>query len=478
MHSRVRLLILALMILVSTVLSQNTSASEIVSLSMPNGQVRGEVIKVTKSEVTLRDAAGKEQIIPLLILKPKEVYLCRSLALDAKDAKGQFELGEFCQKNGMEREAKDAFDIAVHLDASLGEKVAALTGKKAEPIKEVPKELAVPKKEDKKEDKKIAEDKKDSDKDKDIDDGYVIEVTGPDGKKMKVDARFMTHDENVPAKSPADFKKFCDDRLAELKKVIGGDWRYEETEHYVCFSNVPIQHHNTFKAYNEALYKLLCDVLKHKEGDPLWNNKCPIYYFNTYSQFQKFAVEIDHSPGGTQSGGYFSHMGRDCHVAIPFYDRMGEAPRLREAHNTLYHEGTHAFLQLTGKNVNINSWLHEGMAQFIEFWYDANNNPGRTDRIGTLRECFRSGDILDWASAKNRPMGGADRVGYAFAWSRIEFLYRCFPDKQKLPNMIKLIKDGQKDEDAIEKAFGFPLDKIEQVWENWVKENLKTNFKN
>ena len=472
----VRLAPIGLLVLLAlSCLSFTASAAEMVSLSMPNGTVRGYVVRVTKMEVVLKDATGKEQIVPIQILKPKEVYACKTQVLDSKDAKGFLELGEYCQKNGMEREAKDAFTSAVRLDASLTEKVAALTGTKAPPPTTPPvgtKIASTAKTEDKKDDKEKKEDPKE-----DMGEGDTIEVITPDGRRIKLDRRFVVRDENIPELSPADFKKFCDDRLAELKKVIGGDWRYDETKHYVCFSNIPLATHNEYKQYNEDLYALLCTVLQHKEGDSLWNNKCPLYYFNSYTQFQKFAVEIDHSPGGTSSGGYFSHHGRECHVAIPFYDKLDEKRRKREAKNTLFHEGTHAFLQLTGKNVTIKPWLHEGMAQFIEFWFDPVNNESRNQRVMNLRECFRGGDILDWEASKMRPVSGADHVGYSFAWSRVEFLYRCFPDKTLLPKMVKLIKDGKNDEEAVEKAFGFTIDKINTVWEQWVKDNLKTNFR-
>jgi len=82
-----------------------------------------------------------------------------------------------------------------------------------------------------------------------------------------------------------------------------GKWKFEETDHFYVFSNVDEKTHFLFSNYNERLYDKLCEVLDHKDGDPLWNNKCHIYYFKTHRQFQVFAGAIDGSPGAGMSGG-------------------------------------------------------------------------------------------------------------------------------------------------------------------------------
>ena len=226
-------------------------------------------------------------------------------------------------------------------------------------------------------------------------------------------------------------KQFLDTRLKELKDQIGGDWRMIETPHFYCFANITPAQHQLFAQYNEGLYGHLQVVLRHKETDKLWNNKCPVYYFDNYARFQKFAVAIDQMPGAANSGGYFSARGREAHICIPFMNgRAGVDKSVEEmALSTLKHEGTHAFLQLTGETVTLTKWMHEGMAQVHRIYpLRTTDKPSREreQRAMFLARLVKSGEIPSWEEMKNRPKSGGDLTGYCFAWAKVEFLYRNF----------------------------------------------------
>ena len=104
-------------------------------------------------------------------------------------------------------------------------------------------------------------------------------------------------------------KSWLETRKKELEDQIGGTWRIIETTHFYCFANIKEEKHRMIaQKWNEELfYDRVSSVLKHKEGDKLWNNKCPMTITSKrFSQFQKFAAVMDHSPGSGNSGGYFS----------------------------------------------------------------------------------------------------------------------------------------------------------------------------
>jgi hypothetical protein len=489
---------------------QSAWGGELVSLTTPGGSVRGEVVRVTKAEVVLKTTAGKEQAVPVAFLKPKEVYFCRKQVLPADDAQAHLELGEYCLKNKLKDEGEQELAIAKRLDAKgVGAKADELLNSMKAPGTPAGTDVAAVRKGDGRPPEKPADktapksgkpetpvEKGEKPSDGDVTvvtpgegDGDTVEVKTRDGKTIRVPRQFVVNRENVPARSPDEMKKFLDGQLDLLKKHCSSnwgkepprEWKMEETAHFYIFSNLKPEIHAYFKIQCEELYKLLVDVLDHKEGELLWNNKCPIYFPSNRDQFISFGTNIDHTPAAMSSGGYFTHRGRDVHIVVPLLARQrneAEKEQVRRATSTLRHEGTHAFLQLVGKNVEITRWLHEGMAQFIEFWYDAADNPERHYVERRLFQLISRDQIMAWEESNDRPMGGADFDGYAFAWARLIYLYRQFQsDKRKLPTMIRLIKDGKSEKEAMEQAFGQKVEKLEEVYQLFIKQAAKNHFK-
>jgi hypothetical protein len=445
------------------VLSSAAICAERVTVKLPSGQVAPcDISKVTPEAVTLRPSGGALLTIALEKLDPKEVAQCYKQVTPPAAAADRFKIGQYLFKNKLFDEAEAELNATIGVDASYRAKSEAMLAAIAATKKvETPPEK-------KKDDKKIR----------------IVKV-GPDGESDEESTGSLEDfakkfgKKNVPARSAEEMKAFLDKRQEELKK-LGGAWLMKETKHFYCFTNCGAPKLEMFAAWNERLYDRLCVVLKHKESDKLWNNKMPIYYFEKYGQFQNFAAEIDGSPGAGYSGGYFSAQGRDVHICIPIMtERLGSRAE-DNAMNTLHHECTHAFLQLTGEDVELARWLHEGMAQFIEFWYareKKNNHREQDDRALFLAREVKSGNIPTWEEMRERPRGGMDLPGYAFAWSKLEFLYRSFQDVQKLPNMIHKIKEGKPEAKAMEEAFGFSPSKLEEVYRKWMQENGPKNFK-
>lgn len=448
-------------LLLPLVLAHTLGAAEKVSVKVNGQALECEVAKVTKDGAEL-NAGGRTMTVPLDKLDPKDVARCYKAAPPPASATVRLDMAAYFLKHLLLAEAEDEANAAVQADPACKAKaaplLAAISG-----LKEIT-------------------GKKDSTETKPDGEGK-----SEDGEGMPASLDFAKSfaKKDVPPRTPEQMKAFLDKRLEELKP-IGGTWRLKETKHFYCFANVPEAKHAVISQWDEGLYERLCQVLRHKEGDKLWNNKMPIYFFSTYAQFQRFAVEIDQSPGAGRSGGYFAAEGREVHACIPFMaERFGtnEKAADRAACNVLHHECTHAFLQLSGENVPLHRWLHEGLAQFIEFWYDREynqdmreNNPQKRNRVMCLQQIMARGQMPSWAQMQDRPLGGMDVVGYSFAWSKLEFLYRIF-DNQRLPQMIRLIKAGKTEEEAIAAAFGYPSVKLEEVYGTWLKAQAKTGFK-
>ena len=275
-------------------------------------------------------------------------------------------------------------------------------------------------------------------------------------------------------------KDWLDKRLAELNK-LGGKWRMIETKHFYCFADIDEAKHTrkSPNEWNEGLYKLLCDVLRHKEGEKLWNNKMPIYYFDTFRLFQSFAVEIDKSPGARSiiSGGYFSFRGRDVHICIPFMSERSSGKKMGRCgaqHGALPRR--HACLPAIDRRRR--TQLHRWPC--MKAWRSSSNSgfedaksSERKERIRRAGGSFTRRKIRTCGRRwRTGPGGGTDLEGYAYSWSKAMFLYQ-YPDIAALPNMVKLIKQGKTEKEAMEATFKRPLAQLEAMYDSWLPGAIK-----
>lgn len=484
------------LLLVMAVLCVEVAASEKTTIAFAGKQVACEVVRFLKGrndEVQMQlKMSGVEQTLPLRVFAPEDVRKCYTLAMEPKNAPLRLGMGDYFYGKEMFSEAEVELKAVIDLDPKLkapaesllqkiltGRSIAKIPETKvADKKPETPTPPTPPKK-----------------REPGTGTGSKRLVIKPDGTITLVDGEYSDDEENgtmlfggkggarlvVPPLSEEKMKVFLDKRLQDLKDKVGGDWRMIETKHYYCFANIPKEKHQAISmGWNEGLYDVLARILEHKEGDKLWNNKMPIYYFQTFKQFQQFAVKIDQSPGAQYSGGYFMPHGREVHICIPFMtDRFGDNTKTDErARATMYHEGTHAFLQLTGEDVELARWLHEGMAQFMEFWLQPNDSSEKKSRISELNSYIQQNRGIPeaWSETDDRPRSGMDHEGYCYAWSKFEFFFR-HPNKRSLPNMIRAIKEGKTEKEAMEKTFGIPQSNLENAYRTWVKEAIKIGFK-
>ncbi len=459
------------------------SSAEPTGILMKDGKLlMAEVVSVSKDGAKLK-IDGKEKSFPLDQLDARGVLECSKRAPNVFDAGWHADMGLYFLDHKLFNDSVPELESAIRIDSSretdlapkleLARKSAGKPAPAADP-KDTKAAKAAKADEPKPETQK-------ADEPVDISPGDLVAAL-KNGEDLA--AKFGRH-RDVKPRSPEEMKAFLDKRKKELEDVLGGSWRMIETTHFYCFANIKEDVHKRIAVeWNErTFYDRVSRLLEHKEGGKLWNNKCPIYYFDKFEQFQKFAAEIDHSPGAGNSGGYFSAEGREVHVCIPFdVAKAGGVPSAEHhARDTVVHEGTHAFLQLTGEDVPINRWLHEGLAQFMEFWVEKEGEQNgaygkdRRERATFMARLVKMGDIPSWKEMKDRPGGGTDLVGYTFAWSKTEFLYRNFPH-DSLPKMIHMIKAGKTEDEAMTSAFG-PPDKLEAMYVKWLKEAAKNGFK-
>ena len=68
---------------------------------------------------------------------------------------------------------------------------------------------------------------------------------------------------------------------------------------------------------------------------------------------------------------------------------------------------------------------------------------------------------------KDRPHSASDLVGYAYAWSFVDYLLKN--RRGQLIEFIRELKDGTDPEQAARKTFGLTISELEPSWVKYVR---------
>lgn len=216
-----------------------------------------------------------------------------------------------------------------------------------------------------------------------------------------------------------------------------------------------------YAALCERAYTTLRKKFNVPEGDIVWQGRCRIKLFKGRDEFVQFASAVHKSHSAAASGGYTRITKTD--PAIVLYLRDDDHARLQQV---LVHEMTHVFLQLFHSDTPIETWLHEGFAQYFEFQVQPARSRLKASRQ-RAKEMVRSRKTRPLASFWSAKFPPDDLEGYAQAWSLVDFMVTKGSAK-RTGRFILALKDGKDQEAALQETFGCSLDKFEKMWKRYV----------
>ena len=234
------------------------------------------------------------------------------------------------------------------------------------------------------------------------------------------------------------------------------------TPHFELQFSVPPAIGRKYAVLCERAYNNFRKKFHVADADAVWEGKCRVKLFAKRDEFVAFAKAVHNSPKAAESGGYARIAKRDPGIVL--YLKGTDHARLQEV---LVHEMTHVFLQLFHKDAKIETWLHEGFAQYFEFRV----NPPKS-RLAASRQ--RAKALVKGGKAKplrefwQADFPATDIDSYAQAWSLIDFMVSKGSARRTGQFVLK-IKDGESQEAALLATFGCPLDKFERLWQRYVR---------
>jgi len=238
------------------------------------------------------------------------------------------------------------------------------------------------------------------------------------------------------------------------------------TDHFDIEFSVPPAVGRGYGTLCEKAYAKFCDIFQvpEEEKEKVWEGKCHIVLFANRDQFVKYAAET-HGGGAAISGGY-TLPSKQRPIIVLFLQGKDHI----KLQQTLIHEMTHVFVQLFHKEVHINTWLHEGFAQYFEFQHHPGDSRLQTSR-NVVRRLVRSGSARPLKDFWVESFPATNLAGYAEAWSLVNFMAQSKEMRKKLGKFVLALKDTAPEQR------GFMTIQNEADIEKLIKEEAEKQFK-
>jgi len=252
-------------------------------------------------------------------------------------------------------------------------------------------------------------------------------------------------------------------RLAAVNAELRVHLRLVETPHYLLFSDADSSTTARYRAWSEALYGSLLKQFGLPERTRVWDGKCIVILFRRRRAFERYATRFD-GHDARRAGAYFAvedhgpglpHL---VHICFPL-----DTGDLRRQQELFAHEGTHAFFELYKAPGRLPLWLHEGLAEYMTTVNDAALRAAKWSAAVRAAAAGRSIAPLFKAKAGE----GLSLQQYRVALALVDFLLA--EGRPTFKAFVDALKDGNEQEAALRKAYGFGLADLERRWRTYVR---------
>lgn len=238
--------------------------------------------------------------------------------------------------------------------------------------------------------------------------------------------------------------------IDKVKLVFANrDVQLHETKFFLFCTDMPADQIEVYIANLDRMYIELCKLFGIFKETNIWRGKCLVVAFQERSGFVRFETEImgHAAPEWTQG---LCHSFGNGKVVISCY----RGNNLAFFGNLLVHETTHGFLHLYRSNVDIPSWLNEGLAEWVANLVvpESNTVPNRQRQaIPKIQNTGTMGGMLD------NP-GNIESWQYGLASGIAQVLIDANP--QAYGGMFTLIKEGATWREALDELYGMTPEEL------------------
>lgn len=253
-------------------------------------------------------------------------------------------------------------------------------------------------------------------------------------------------------------RKAAIDEANELFKNVRiqfGDqgFRQHETKFYMFLTDMPDEQVGGYIANLDDMYQQLCLAFGILPDKNIWLGKCPVVVFVEREQFIIFENTLMNNKSPERAQGLF-HGDSNGKVVISAY--RGNDPAFFGS--VLVHETAHGFMHRLRSNVHIDSWLNEGVAEWIANVAVPASTAvprRRSDGIAQLRTTHTLAGLFS-----NKANITSNE--YGISSSMVDFMLQTDPNLFRA--FLMAIKDGYTVKEALNLTFETDFDGLAQSY--------------
>lgn len=237
-----------------------------------------------------------------------------------------------------------------------------------------------------------------------------------------------------------------------------------ETDHFLIFTAWHRENDGLLANLCERMYTLLSQQFRVARNESVWIGKCPIFIFWEEGHYDRFIAEVDGSlaldAAMAHANGYHATRGQLAYIVINGVSSFGATVEQQKAEfcHVLAHEGTHGFLDRYVSRASLPAWLEEGLAEYIAASLVPESRANRQYLSATLSGLRDPQSVRRLLDKKEH----FTSTEYGIAHSLVRCLVQ--QDREAMVRLLHLLKNGEKEEDALAKAYRANREQFLQTW--------------
>jgi len=255
------------------------------------------------------------------------------------------------------------------------------------------------------------------------------------------------------------------EKQSEFLKVVQKEmphvpFRLIDTQFFTVFTDITPEEVNGYLENLDAMYRELCGAFGVSVQKNVWCGKCVIVIFQNRADYMLYEAKVM----GVKDPAMLTGSAGLCHMfgngEVKFAGFLGDSGGFFGS--VLIHETTHGFIHRYLSSANVDSWLNEGMADWVA---DAIMQDGRITKRQkqSAQVVMAAGGWGDFLQA-----GNISFQHYGAASTLVDILLDRNKDGQ-FRQFVREIKEGKPIEASLKDSFDLTFKDLETLYVDWIR---------